>query len=178
MSILNLNRVNELYPQYQRGKDRRQQNIPVAVERRSGVDRRDPNRVQLDSKLQHDLFDVKKKVAKLEAMAPKLFEQNVTTQAPTFASMNNMTQDMLVKEAKPDPTELARREAELRDKASTSFKVGVIAAALAGAIGLSFLSSAGAVIAVGTALYIGSRILKTAIVKEMEDKDNVTDEKS
>lgn len=166
-----LNRITRLYPQYQRSQDRRQNNIPVAVERRSGKDRRSEDRVVLDKQLTKDIYEVKRNVAKLEALSPKLFESNVTKQAPTFSAMNNMTQDMFVKESKPDPTEIARREAELQDRASTTFQIGVISAALACAIGLSFLSSAGAVIAIGTTLYIGGKVLGTLISKHVKDKD-------
>lgn len=166
-----MNTVNRLYPQYQFRQDRRQNNIPVAIDRRSGVDRRNPNRVNLDVNLQRDLFDVKAKVAKLEVIAPKLFEQNVTTQAPTFSSMNNLTQDTFVKSTKPDSTELARQEEKLQEKASTGFKVGVLAATLAGAVALSFLGTAGVVVALGTSLYVGARVVKTMIAKEIQDKD-------
>jgi hypothetical protein len=168
---MDMQRVNRLYPQYQRSQDRRQQNIPVAVERRSGRDRRSEDRVVLDKQLTRDLYDVKSKVAKLEALSPKIFEDNVTKQAPTFSAMNNMTQDILVKESKPDFSEIARREAEIESMEATKFQIGMIAAALVAAVGLSFLSSAGAVIAIGTALYIGGRVLKTLIANQIKDDD-------
>lgn len=167
-----MHKITNLYPQYERSKDRRQQNIPVLVERRSGKDRRNSDRIILDKQLTKDIFEVKSQVAKLETMMPKLFELNVTKQAPTFGSMNNMTQDTLVKESKPDMAAIARQEAKLQDKASTSFQVGVIAAALAGAIAISFMGSAGAVIAIGTVLYIGARVLKTMIAKEIKDEQD------
>lgn len=163
--------LTNLYPQYRRTADRRQQNIPVAVERRSGVDRRSQERVALDSKLTKDIYEVKSQVAKLEALAPKLFENNVTTQSPTFASMNNFTQDQLVKEAKPDPSAIARQKAQLQDKASVSFQIGILSAALAGAIAVSFMGTTGAVIAIGTSLYIGARVVKALIVKEMKEEE-------
>ncbi|MCD7879698.1 MAG: hypothetical protein LUG16_07190 [Candidatus Gastranaerophilales bacterium] len=164
-------RITSLYPQYQRGKDRRQQNIPVAVERRSGQDRRSQDRVLLDSKLTRDIFEVKSQVAKLESLSPKLFTDRVTTQNPNFSSQNNFTQDQLLKQTKPDYSEIARQEAKLQDKASTSFQVGVISAALAGAIAVSFMGTTGAVIAVGTCIYVGARVLKTLMAKQIDDKD-------
>ena len=85
--------------------------------------------------------------------------------------MNQTQQDILVKETKPDPTEIARQEAKLQARQETNFQIGVIAASLAAAIALSAFSSAGAVIAIGTAVYIGGRILKAAIVKEMSDNE-------
>ncbi len=168
---MSMYRITSLYPQYQRSQDRRQQNIPVAVERRSGQDRRSQDRVVLDKQLTRDIFEVKSKVAQIEAMAPKLFADNVTTKSPTFASMNNFTQDQLVKESKPDYSEIARQEAQLREKADTSFQIGIITAALAGAIAVSFMGSAGAVIAVGTSLYIGARVLKTLMAKEVQEEN-------
>lgn len=166
-----MNRITSLYPQYQRTQDRRQQNIPVAIDRRSGHDRRSSDRVALDRQLTKDIFEVKSQVAKLEALAPKLFESRVTTQAQSFGSLNNMPNDMLVKEVKPDMASIARQEAKLQDKASTSFQLGVLSAALAAAIAVSFMGSAGAVIAVGTSIYIGARVLKTMIARELKEND-------
>ncbi len=160
-----------LYPQYRRSFDRRQQNIPVAVERRSGFDRRSQERVALDKQLTKDIYEVKSQVAKIEALTPKFFENNITTQSPTFASMNNFTQDQLVKEAKPDPSAIARQQAQLQDKASTSFQVGILSAALAAAIAVSFMGTTGAVIAVGTSLYIGARVVKALIAKEVKEEE-------
>lgn len=170
---MSMHRITSLYPQYKQSEDRRQQNIPVAVERRSGRDRRSPDRVSLDKQLTKDLYEVKSQVAKLEALAPKLFADRVTTQNPTFGSMNNFTQDQLVKETKPDPTAIARQEAQLQDRASTSFQVGILSAALAGAIAISFMGTAGAVIAIGTGLYIGARVLKTLMAKELNDDEKI-----
>lgn len=168
-----MHRIASLYPQYQKSQDRRQQNIPVAIDRRSGRDRRSEDRVVLDKQLTRDIYSVKAKVAKLEALAPKLFEANISRTAPSFGAKNNMEQDILVKETKPDMAELARQEAKLQDKASTSFQLGVISAALAAAIAVSFMGSAGAVIAIGTSLYIGARVIKALIAKELKDNDKI-----
>ena len=168
---MDINRVRRLYPQYERSEDRRKQNIPVAIDRRSGQDRRGVDRVSLDKQLTRDIFEVKNKVAQMENFSPKFFVDNVVKQAPTFSSMANNTKDMLVKEQKPDPTEMARLEAKIQEKEATKFQIGLIAAALTAAVGLSFMSGAGAVIALGTGLYIGSRVLKTIITKEVKDDD-------
>ena len=85
---MDMNRVTRLYPQYQRSQDRRQQNIPVAVERRSGNDRRGGERVSLDKQLTKDIYDVKSKVARIDSLSPKFFESSVTTQAPVFSALN------------------------------------------------------------------------------------------
>ena len=91
-----MHNVTNLYPQYKISQDRRQQNIPVAVERRSGKDRRSADRVQLDAQLTKDIFQVKEQVAKLEMLTPKFFESNVTTKPPTFGSMNNLANDQFL----------------------------------------------------------------------------------
>lgn len=169
---MNTYRITSLYPQYQKSEDRRKENIPVAIERRSGRDRRSADRVTLDKQLTKDLFEVKSKINKLESLAPRFFHNNVTTQSPTFGSMNNLTQDQLVKETtRPDPSEIARQEALLKDKADTSFQIGIIAAALAAGVVLSFIGTPGAVIAIGTGVYIGGRVLKTALEKELKETE-------
>ena len=170
-----MQKIESLYPQYQFKKDRRQQNIPVAIERRSGRDRRSENRVQLDTQLTRDIFEVKKQVAKIEAIAPKLFEANISAQAPTFGSMNNLQNDQLLKEKQIDMAEIERKEEQLQDKASLSFQLGIIAAALAFGVAISCMSTVGAVIALTTAGYIGARVLKALIVKQMQDDDIKTD---
>ena len=164
-----MERISGLYPQYQRSSDRRQQNIPVAVDRRSGTDRRSEDRVVLDKQLTKDIFEVKSKVAKLEAYAPGLFVNKVSAQTPTFASKNAMTDDVLQKEIKPDLSEIARQEAKLQEKSSAAFQAGILTAALAAAIAVSFMGPTGAVIAVGTGIYIGARVLKAMMVKEASE---------
>ena len=51
----------------------------------------------MDKQLTRDIFEVKSKVAQMESFSPKFFVDNVTKQAPTFSSMTNSNQDMLVK---------------------------------------------------------------------------------
>ncbi len=161
--------INGLYPQYKRSADRRQQNIPVAIDRRSGKDRRSEDRVMLDKQLTKDIFEVKSKVAKLESLSPKLFESNVVKQAPSFSETNNMTKDILVRRNMPDSTELARRELRMQKAEMLKFQIGLIATALAAAAVLTSLTGAGAVIALGTGAYIGGRILKLIITRELSD---------
>ena len=164
-----MEKISELYPQYQRSKDRRQQNIPVAIERRSGNERRSPERVDFDKKLTKDLYDIKNQLAKIEALSPKLFTSRVTTEQPTFSSMNNDTQDRLVKESKPDMSEIERKEAQLQEKASTAFQLGILTAALTAALAVSFTGTIGALIGIGTFIYVGARVFKTLLVKELQD---------
>lgn len=165
-----MKRIVSLYPQYQRSEDRRKQNIPVAVERRSGKDRRSEDRVVLDKQLTKDIFEVKSHLAKLDTFAPGLFVDRVSSQAPTFASRSVLGTDNLQKTVtKPDFKEIKKEEEKLQDRASMSFQIGVLSTALAGAIAISFMGPTAAVIALGTTAYIGARVLKAVMVKEMQE---------
>lgn len=164
-----MERITRLYPQYQYSRDRRQRSIPVAIDRRMGGDRRGNDRVVLDKALTRDIYEVKSQAAKIETLMPKLFINSVEKNAPTFMSANNMTQDTFVKMSKPDNSEKARAEVKEQNKASLGFQVGVIGLALASVIGLSYLSSAGVVIALGTGVYIGARVLKAMIAKQIKN---------
>ena len=64
------------------------------------------------------------------------------------------------------------QEIKEKEQDATAFKAGMLAFGLAAAIGLSCLSTAGAVIAIGTGLYIGARALKAVIVRETKDKED------
>ena len=66
---------------------------------------------------------------------------------------------------------IERKQAELQDRASLSFQIGVITAALAFGVALASMTGIGAVIAIGTSLYVGGRILKAVIAREMNDSD-------
>ena len=58
-----IDNIFKLYPQYNQQSDRRKQNIPVNLERRSGVDRRDISRVPIDPKLNQDVTKLKQTFA-------------------------------------------------------------------------------------------------------------------
>ncbi len=163
-----MHRITSLYPQYQRNQDRRQQNIPVAIDRRSGNDRRSSDRVMLDKQLTRDIFEVKSKVAQLEKMAPKLFETGMTKQSATFGALSNNGQNQVINAAK-EMASIQKQEEKLKDKASTTFQIGVLAAALTGAFAISYMGSAAAVIAIGTTIYIGGKILKAMLSKEIKN---------
>lgn len=163
--------ITRLYPQYKTTGDRRQNNIPVAFERRSGQDRRSTDRVMLDTRLTRDIFEVKNKIAKLEALSPKLFQDNIIKHAPNFSETNNLKNDYYVKETKPDPTEIKRLEAKIEANQNLKFQIGLIAASLLGAVGLSFLSGVGAFIVLGTSIYLGGRVLATVFKEHLKDTD-------
>ena len=64
----------------------------------------------------------------------------------------------------------SKQEREQMNK-KPHYRQSAIAFALIAAIGLSMMSSAGAVIAIGTGLYVGARILKALIAKEIKNED-------
>ena len=166
-----MEKVSFIYPQYRQIGDRRKVNIPVAIERRSGMDRRSGDRVALDSRLTKDIFEVKSQIAKFETMTPKLFAHNISVQTPSFAEKNNYTIDQFIKETKPNESEILRQEAKNQESADTSFKVGLLTAALVGAVAVSFLGAAGAVIALGSTMYIGAKVFKATVENEMRNNN-------
>lgn len=141
-------KITNLYPQYNNSRDRRQQNIPVTVERRSGVDRRSSDRLQLDSRLTQDIFAVKNQVAKLGSIAPVFFKGN------------NLNADEFTHEY--DNQKDIDSEKSLRDKASIPFKIGVLGSAAALGVLISFLTPMQACLAIGATISLGIAIMKVS----------------
>ena len=162
-----MNKISNLYPQYQYSQERRQNSVPVAIERRSGTDRRNENRINIDSKLTRDIYEVKGQIAKLD----NLFNHQHTV-LQSFGAKNNLTQDQFVRTTKIDSTEMIRQESKQKQNSDTSLKLGMLASVLAGMATVSFLGPIGAVIAAGSAFYIGSKLLKTTIESEFRDDNN------
>ena len=101
-------------------------------------------------------------------MSPNFFTSCVAKNPVTFSAMNNMTNDVVSKETKIDPQEIERREAEIQKKEGIVFQIGIIGLAMLAAVGISAMSTAGLVVAVGTGLYIGARVLKVLISNHVD----------
>lgn len=154
----------QLYPQYQVVSDRRKKNVPVAFERRSGVERRCENRVAMDTKLTRDIFEVKNKVAQLQRTNPVNFSQDVSK-----AASNAIKTDQFVKQ---DFSKTAEKLAESKNSPSTTAMLGaVLGVALAGVVASSLLGPAGAVVAIGFGAYMGGKVLKQMVVSHMVENE-------
>ncbi len=159
-------RINALYPQYQYSKDRRQQNVPVAFERRSGVERRTEDRVQLDTQLTRDIFEVKGKIKDITGtIGFNSSQKNISNIANTTAA-NSAQADQFIKTKNLEEM----NNPNAKQNSSKSLETGLLAVALAGVLFTPFIGTAGVVIALGATLYVGGKVLKNAIVEQAKDK--------
>lgn len=156
--------VQRLYPQYVTVTDRRKQNVPVAFERRSGLDRRSQDRVTMDTKLTRDIFEVKNKISQFQNIEPISFSKNISK-----AAINNIKTDMFIKTGKVDGANLFNK---VKDASSaTALLAGVLAVGMVGALAGAFFGPAAGVVAVGFGAYLGGKVLKQAIVSQLVDEE-------
>lgn len=171
--------VVKLYPQYNLTQERRKQNpdTPVSFERRSGVDRRDKDRIKLDTNLTRDIFEIKSKVSQIPLMgkpidqAPEVNKVESTTnhiQNASKAAQNEIKTDQFIKTTKPDSQQSPSFEA--KPKSDAGALAGVFAAILGGVMASTMLGVAGVALAIGIGGYFGGKFLKNAIVSHIKDK--------
>ncbi len=113
-----INNLYKLYPQYQTTGDRRQQEVPVAEDRRSGKDRRPEQRIELSSNIKKDLYEVKTDFEKTYAA----FEdyKNITKTAATSFLSNivkskNEAQEREILNLVTSPIPMARRLVNIKN---------------------------------------------------------------
>lgn len=152
-----------LYPQYNVIADRRKQSVTVPFERRTGEERRSQDRVQLDTTLTRDIFEVKNKISQMQKTSPINFAQDVSKAPPSA-----LNSDQFVKATKPSNND--NQPPKKSDPPSTTAIVGgILAVTLAGVLAGAFLGIGGAVVAVGLGAYIGGKALKQALVSHMTE---------
>lgn len=168
--------VVKLYPQYNTMRERRQTNSSVPFERRSGQDRRSDDRVQLDTNLTRDIFEIKSKVAQIQNSGAKL-TQNASSQKEekisfieniSKAAQNSIQTDQFINSKKSAVQESPKEIAESKSK--TAALGGVLAVVLGGTLASAFLGVAGAGVALGLGIYFGGKFLKNAIVSHIKNK--------
>ncbi len=159
-------KVRALYPQYQYSQDRRQQNIPVAYDRRNGGDRRNQDRVQLDTKLTRDIFVVKGKIKDITGTISFDSSQNNIKNIENIKAISSVQSDMFIKSQNAVES---NREAAAKSEVSNNFQTGMLALALAGVLFTPFIGPAGIVIAAGATIYVGARVLKEAVSQQVKD---------
>lgn len=157
--------VQRLYPQYRAIADRRKVSQPVAFERRSGIDRRAQDRVTLDTNLTRDIFEVKSKVAKVEKTTPKFFEKTDITRNVSNAVQNTANQDQFIKSTKIKSNENIKAH---KADSYAPMAAGVLASIMGGVIGSALLGPAAGVVALGTGLYFGGKLLNQVIASHLK----------
>lgn len=175
--------VARLYPQYTIIRERRQQQAPkspVGFERRSGHDRRTENRVQLDTNLTRDIFEVRNKVSQIQQnsqnsgqkliqkILPRNLEKTTFSQNITKAAQNNINTDQFIKTAK---TQLAdASKTIIKSKSDAGAIAGIIGVALGGVLASTLLGPAGIGIALGLGVYFGGKLIKNVVTSHLKDK--------
>lgn len=168
--------VVKLYPQYNTMRERRQTTSPVPFERRSGQDRRSDDRVQLDTNLTRDIFEIKSKVAQIQNSGVK-HTQNTASQKEekisfteniSKAAQNSIKTDQFINSKKSAVQDSPKEIAKSNSK--TAALGGVLAVVLGGTIASAFLGVAGAGVALGLGIYFGGKFLKNAIVSHIKNK--------
>lgn len=163
--------VNKLYPQYNVVKDRRVQKAsasPVGFERRSGIERRNDNRIKLDTTLTRDIFEVKNKVSQIKKTEDKNSQGVTFAQNVSRAAQNSIKTDQFVKTAKPNTVQTPKEAA--KSKSQTGAVAGLISVVLGGTLLSTVLGVAGVVVAIGIGAFVGGRLLKNAIVSHIKNK--------
>src|SRR5574344_462735 len=145
--------MNKLYPQYGFVSDRRKQNVPVAVDRRSGIDRRTGTRINLDNNLTRDINDVKTKLTQSNDVKFGNKAQTISfTQNASKAVQHALPKDVFVKSTRD--SEVARQTAniEVNKKYSSdtmlagvlgSVFIGTLVAGSAGVAGIAIVAGLG-----------------------------------
>lgn len=153
----NLVDVVKLYPQYNIVKERRTQSSPVSFERRSGVDRRSENRVQLDTKLTRDIFEVRNKVSQLQSPSKQKVENTASFKGISMAPQISKDEFVRTKQNDNNPKPIEKKDSQ---EGALGLAFGSI---LGGALAAIFMGSAAIGVTLGLGLYMGARLFNAAI---------------
>ena len=156
----------KLYPQYKVINDRRQQNVPVENDRRSGVERRSQDRVQLDTKLTRDIFEIRSKVTPFQRPDASNVSKVAFTQNAEKAVLNTLKTDQFVKST-PDETSSDAKIEPTSNTKSAALAGGVLVSILGGIVVSTFMGPAGICIALGVGSYFGGKLLNQVISTHM-----------
>lgn len=159
--------VQKLYPQYRAIKDRRVENVEVPFERRSGTERRSQNRVDLDSNLTRDIFEIKSRVAQLQKPNQKNIEKISFTQNSAKILQNQLNKDQFIKTIKSNQPDAIK---STKGQSSAVLASGILASVLGGIIAAAMIGPAGVGIAIGIGSYFGLKLLKQVVSLHLENK--------
>lgn len=167
----------KLYPQYAVKSDRRQQSAPVAFDRRSGMDRRSPDRVKLDTNLTKDIFVVRNSVAALHKKDMQAAQMSSETLknipfAGKFLShvekLKNQEVSKIAGNTNFSDLNLKKENKIQMNKSNTAPNAGMAAGAVATAMSLMFIGAAGAIVAAGTSFYLACKSVKNVVLTHLK----------
>lgn len=138
--------------------------MPVSFERRSGIDRRLGDRVQLDTNLTRDIFEVRNKVSQLQTSTKQKAENIVSAQKISMTPQINKDEFTRTKPANDNPKPIDKTDAQ---EGALGLALGAI---FGGAVASTFLGSAGIGIALGLGVYFGGRLLNAALAHHIRKR--------
>jgi|GEM_PF-5351676 len=151
--------VCNMYPQYQAIPDRRVQTQQVAVDRRSGIDRRAVNRIKLNNNLTKDIFVLRssvsnsdKNVNKVSDGSPVLsFTQKLQKTLESINSNNN------------------KNTYSTAIKSDNVSSVGMLISGLAAVIGGVLLGIGGLATGIGATVYTSAKSIKNVVSGQFKE---------
>lgn len=145
-------KVDTLYPQYKIIQDRRREEnpvSPVAFERRSGIDRRSPDRVRLNSQLTRDVFEVKGKINTIKQTQKMAEKVPFTSNVLNILKPNNKTMT------------------DASSKVETA-KVAAVSGVFLGLLAALTLNPIAGVAALAIGSYVGAKAFKAAVASHIK----------
>lgn len=137
--------------------------MPVSFERRSGIERRTDQRVQLDTKLTRDIFEVRNKVSQLQSSSKQKVENTASFKGISMAPQVSKDEFVRTKPA-DNPKPIQKTDSQ---EGALGLALGAI---FGGAVASTFLGSAGIGIALGLGVYFGGKLFKEAVSHHMTRK--------
>ena len=166
--------VFKLYPQYRVPQDRRQQNIQIPTDRRSGFDRRSDDRVKLNGNLTKDIFVVKSSLSQLQnseknhsnkmlikALDSTSFGRKVLS---ALQSVNN--QEMNKETGKTRLLDNLKNNSKIQS--TTTVAAGALIGIFAAVMTSLFANTAAAIVSLGVGFYFGSKFVKNVIATHLK----------
>ncbi len=164
-----MNGINlKLYPQYNIVNDRRKSSVPVELDRRSGGERRSADRLQLDTGLKKDIFEIKSKIQNIQKTDPQNVEQSKAKDVSfTRAAADKMTihtGDEFIKTIVKNEPKVEIPKADSTPPSA----MGAMAFMLGGIIAATTMGAAAVGAVVGLGAYFGAKIIKEVVSSRLK----------
>lgn len=159
----------KLYPQYSTTQDRRQHDLPVSAERRSGMDRRAQGRISIDRTLSKDIVEIKSKVhnntnSNKNASLINKFIKNIAFNGKTAEKINPANFNTPIQKT-TNLTNIIKNN-EQGVNAAGSAAIGL----LAGIMGTLLLGPVAGVASFGVGIYFGTKAVSSMVKTHLKNK--------
>ena len=165
--------IYRLYPQYNISQDRRQLSVPVQAERRSGEERRSPDRIKLDTNLTKDIFVLRDSVSKLqnaETIHPNKALQNIVDNVPFARKLIDNIKTFNSQELNKDQNDTLKRDKNVQHISTSKAAAGAAIGVLGAILGSLLIGPAAAVVGVGVGVYFGAKLVKNIVATHIKNE--------